>query len=288
MIKKDEIKIKTELTGKNRLYFECLNIDEDFEYAFYIIRDGVIIDRIPYSKKRYSVYWLTLPGEYIIQFFIRDKNNPANTVIAKNSGVINYKGLEITKNRESEKKQWKLIKNVIYVSRENWHHRKRMFRLAVYDFKLINQDSRLGILWGLLNPLIQIMTYWLVFGLGIRKGSPVSGHSYLIWMLCGLIPWFFISEAILQGAKSVYTKSSTVLRLKYPVSTLPTGSIVTRLFTHLVLVILLTVTVIIYGYKPTFAWLNILYYIIAEFIFLTAFSMVTSVLTMIARDFYKY
>lgn len=89
-----------------------------------------------------------------------------------------------------------------------------IMRLAVYETKSKYQMNYLGVLWQFLNPLIQMLAYWFVFGLGIRGGQPIviGGMEvpFIIWMLAGLIPWFFISPTILDGSNSVFKRINMV------------------------------------------------------------------------------
>ncbi|MFI3226598.1 MAG: ABC transporter permease [Clostridia bacterium] len=176
------------------------------------------------------------------------------------------------------------VKEVINEIRENC---QRIIRISLFDYKLLNKDSYLGAGWNLLNPLIQIGTYWFVFGIGIRSGSPVNGHPFLIWMLCGLIPWFFISTCITQGASSIYAKARLMLTLKYPISTMPLSTILVAFYQHIAVLGILVLLLFVHGYFTNLYWINILYYFVYEFAFLVSLAMVTSVLTMIARDFQK-
>lgn len=160
-------------------------------------------------------------------------------------------------------------------------------RIARYDYKLLNKDSYLGRLWSFLTPLIQIATYWLVFGLGIRNGGDVNGHPFLLWMLCGLVPWFFMNEGIMKGAGSIYSKANVVTKMKYPISTVPVSVIVTAFMEHVMVLLILFVTLIAMGYYPDWYYLNLVYYMLYSFVFLCSLSLITSVLTMLARDFQK-
>ena len=50
-----------------------------------------------------------------------------------------------------------------------------------------------------LNPALQIMVYWLVFGLGIRSNAPIHGIPFVFWLLVGISMWFFINQGVLEG-----------------------------------------------------------------------------------------
>lgn len=287
MISNEEVRVSVELTEDNRLYAECHNIEEGNTYAFYVNKNGERIDTFWYSTKPSCVYWLTEPGEYIITAFV--KNEAGESAWAETEPV-KFEGMSIVVGDGKKKRDpfgW--AKNVGQVVADIWRNRVRMYRIARYDYQMAGKDSYLGKIWNVLSPLIQIAAYWFVFGLGIRGGRDVEYNGetipYLAWMLSGLVPWLFINGGIVRGAGSVYSKATTALRLRYPISTIPAGSVLIELFSHCVLLVILFITMFAYGMWPTLHWLNLIYYIAAAFLILTALAMLTSTLTMIARDF---
>ena len=238
-----------------------------------------------YGTSNTMVYWITEPGEYNVKVFVKNNEGEKNSEFTDS---VVFEGLKpIHCSEDSKQKNISWIKNVYIILKEIWCNRMRMLRISWYDYNLVNKDSYLGMLWSFINPLIQIGTFWLVFGIGIRGNAPVEGHSFLPWMLCGLIPWFFFNACIVNGASSIYSKSGTVLKLKYPVSTIPVGSVFVGFYNHIVLLLIFAGILFLYGYFPNLYWLNLLYYMTYEIVFLVCFSLVTSVLTMIARDFQK-
>lgn len=283
MLNPQEIIIELTFTAPNKLLVECFPRNNAYTYAFYLYHDGKVIDKLMYQEKPSTVYWLSDAGEYYVRAFILDQEN---NKIARSSDRIAFKGLHYVINASNTYKDpFTWLKNVISVTKEVWANRKRMFRIARYDYRMAGKDAYLGRAWNILTPLINIGAYWFVFGVGLRSNRPVDGHPFLLWMLCGIIPWFFISQAIVKGAGSIYAKAGTALRLRYPLATIPAGSVLEALFNEFSMLLILLVTLLYYGYYPTIYWLNILYYLAYAYVFLTALAMFTATLTMIARDF---
>ncbi|MGG5829475.1 ABC transporter permease, partial [Bacillus pumilus] len=114
-----------------------------------------------------------------------------------------------------------------------------IMRLAVYETKSKYQMNYLGVLWQFLNPLMQMLAYWFVFGMGIRGGQPIAIGDmevpFIIWMLAGLIPWFFISPTILDGSNSVFKRINMVSKMNFPISALPSVVIMSNLFSYFVM-----------------------------------------------------
>lgn len=171
------------------------------------------------------------------------------------------------------------------VMREQYDNIYLIRRLSVYELKQAYAASALGIAWAFLNPLLQVITYWLVFGLGIRGGAPVAGVPYFIWMICGLIPWLYISVSIGKGSNSIYSKLGTVSKMNFPLSIIPTYVVISQLYTHLILVALLLLFVIIMQGIHLVSIVGLLYGMIAVTSMLITLAFVTSTLSTILRDF---
>lgn len=284
MLNREDVEVTIELTGVNRLCCECKNAPEGCEYAFYIYKNGKIIDRLSYQKEARYVYWLTEPGEYAMKVYVQG----ANEKTSKMSDGIRFEGHKpIYCNISPRKRPFDWLRNVLVVLKELWIHRKRMLRISLFDYRVLNKDAYLGNIWNILSPLIQIATYWFVFGIGIRNGRDVEGHPYLVWMLCGMIPWFFASPCIVKGAGAIRSKGIAVLKMRYPVVTTPLEQIMVQLYSHLVMTAILLITLICMGYWPNLYWLNLIYYFFYAIVFFTSLAMVTSVFSMIALDFQK-
>jgi teichoic acid transport system permease protein len=162
-------------------------------------------------------------------------------------------------------------------------------RLSAYETKKEYADSQLGIVWVFLNPLLQIAVYWFVFGTGIRGNHSAVGTGadkvpFLTWMLCGLIPWFYISAAILQGSNSIYARLGTVSKMNFPLSIIPTYVVMSRFYTHVFLMIVLLIEVILTRGISHISFWGLAYFAIANTILLIALSFLTSTLSTMLRD----
>ena len=76
-------------------------------------------------------------------------------------------------------------------------------RLSANDFKTKFAGSYLGIVWAFIQPVITILVYWFVFEKGFK---PAAIHNaagdqvpYVLWLIAGMVPWFFFSEALSGG-----------------------------------------------------------------------------------------
>lgn len=166
----------------------------------------------------------------------------------------------------------------------NW---KRIVALATFQYRLNTKDMFLGGLWKLLSPFIQIGAYWLVFGIGLRSGEPVDGIPYVVWLTCGVTPWFWLSGGVSRAASSIYSKASMLTRSNIPTCLIPLSFVLANTFDNLWTVALMVVIYLGNGCLPTLSALWLIYYVICGLAFLSAVSLITSTLVMLARDFQK-
>ncbi|AWM45720.1 MULTISPECIES: teichoic acids export ABC transporter permease subunit TagG [Bacillus] len=164
-----------------------------------------------------------------------------------------------------------------------------IMRLAAYETKSKYQMNYLGVLWQFLNPLIQMLAYWFVFGLGIRKGGPmVTGAGevpFILWMLAGLIPWFFISPTILDGSNSVFKRIKMVAKMNFPISSLPSVAIASNLFSYAIMMVIYIIALLASGIYPSLHWLQYIYYFVCLMAFLFSFSLFNSTISVLIRDY---
>ena len=70
--------------------------------------------------------------------------------------------------------------------------------LSKNDFKTKYAGSYMGIIWAFIQPLVTIVLYWFVFQVGLRSGD-IGDTPFILWLMAGLIPWFFFQEALVNA-----------------------------------------------------------------------------------------
>ncbi|WP_034765324.1 ABC transporter permease [Rossellomorea vietnamensis] len=167
---------------------------------------------------------------------------------------------------------------------EQFQNTSLIFRLASYELKGMYLMHYLGVFWQFINPVVQIFIYWFVFGLGIRGGGSIHGISYFVWLITGLIPWFFINPSITQGANSIYSKLNLVSKMKFPMSILPTITIVSNFFSFSIMLLILMIILHFNGMKVDVYYIQIIYYLFCLITFLYATALFFSTFSTIVRD----
>ncbi|MEK4345571.1 MULTISPECIES: ABC transporter permease [Paenibacillus] len=161
--------------------------------------------------------------------------------------------------------------------------RDLIFKLAKNDFWTKYASSQLGIFWAFVSPLLTVLVYWFVFQIGFRV-VPIENVPYLLWLLCGLVPWFFFSEALINSTNSLLEYSYLVKKVVFKISILPMIKIISSLFIHLFFLVFIEYAFVFYGFIPTVYNIQILYYLFCIIALLVSLSYLTSSIVVFFRD----
>lgn len=162
-------------------------------------------------------------------------------------------------------------------------NRKLLWQMTKRDFRQRYLGSYLGILWAFIQPTITVLIFWFVFQVGF-KSMPVENFPFILWLVCGMFPWFFISESILSASNSIIESSFLVKKIVFRVELLPIVKIMSALVVHIFFVAVLFLMFAIYGYSISIYNLQIIYYFFAMICLSLGISWLTSSLTVFLHD----
>ena len=151
---------------------------------------------------------------------------------------------------------------------------RTIFSLAFSDFKRRYAGSHFGVVWSFVQPVITVLVFWFVFEAGMRTKS-VQGVPFLVWLVCGLVPWFYFSEALSGASNCLIEYSYLVKKVVFKVELLPAIKITAATFIHFFFVSLLLVLAVSYGVSPNIFMIQMLYYFMACTALVVALSSVT-------------
>ncbi|MGN4126683.1 ABC transporter permease [Lysinibacillus sphaericus] len=161
--------------------------------------------------------------------------------------------------------------------------RNLILQLAKNDFKVKYLGSYLGIFWAFVHPITMILIYWFVFTVGFRT-MPIDDVPFVLWLIAGIIPWFFISEAISSGTSAILDNSYLVKKVIFRVSVLPIIKILSALFIHIIFILIVFIVFFVYDYPITIHYLQVFYFLFASIALVYGISLITSSLIVFSRD----
>lgn len=168
---------------------------------------------------------------------------------------------------------------------EQIKYRSQIFKLAKSNIIKTYSGTMLGWSWAILRPTIFIAIYYVAFNFGLRSGKPVGEYSYFMWLVAGLIPWFYIRDVFTGGAASIRKYKYLVTKIKFPISVIPTIESFGLLLVNSAMILLLAVYFIVNGKGPDIYWLQLPLYIGLMFMFFTTWSLFSGILSVMSKDF---
>lgn len=167
---------------------------------------------------------------------------------------------------------------------------KQTFMLAKNDLIKTYKGSMLGPLWAVMKPLFQLFVYWFAFTVGIRGGigRQEMGVPYFTFLVVGFIPWFFISDTISRGSKSIRDNKQFVNKISFPVSVIMTYTTLSKFFVHIFLMLLAYIYLLCCGFMPSIYNLQFFFYAPLMFLFYLTLLWSLAPMSAFSKDFENF
>ena len=159
-----------------------------------------------------------------------------------------------------------------------------LWSLACNDFRSRFAGSLFGSVWAFVQPTVTMVLYWFVFAVGLRSGRSVSEYPFILYLMCGLIPWFYFQEAWNGGTNSMLEYSYLVKKVVFQIDILPAMKIISAIFVNLFFIGFVVVFCCLYGYYPSVYALQIFYYLACNCLLLVGMTYLTSACALFFRD----
>ncbi len=157
---------------------------------------------------------------------------------------------------------------------------------AIADLKKRYTGSFGGIIWSVVQPLVMIFTYYIIFSyvFGMKVQADYGTKSYALWLVGGLIPWFFFSQTVSRSSGALQEYSSLVTKTLFPSEIIPICLLVSGVIDHLIgLAILVIFSVVISGGISPLSAIVLIYFSLMVVMTL-GFSWALSSLNVFVRD----
>jgi lipopolysaccharide transport system permease protein len=132
--------------------------------------------------------------------------------------------------------------------KECWQSRELLYFLAWRDIKVRYKQTVLGALWAVLQPLVTMLIFTLIFN---RVGGikPPLGIPYPIFAFAGLLPWMLFQSALVQSSGSIVASSHLLGKVYFPRMLVPLSSVVSALLDFFISFVVMIALALFYGYR---------------------------------------
>ncbi len=130
-----------------------------------------------------------------------------------------------------------------------WEHRELLYFLVWRDIKVRYKQTLLGILWIVLQPIVTVAIFSVVFGYLLNV--PSGDVPYPIFVYSGLLPWTYFATSVTRSSGSVVGSSHLITKVYFPRLVIPVGSVLSSLVDFAISFGVLLVMMVVYQVKPT-------------------------------------
>jgi len=160
-------------------------------------------------------------------------------------------------------------------------YRYLYFQLVQRELRRKYKGSSLGVLWYLVNPLVLMGAYTLMFG---HVFKVQSFPDFPIFLMIGIVVWTFFQQSLTSAAESLIDQGALVRKARFPRQSIPASTVAVQLITFLaILVILVPLALALRGSASVnLLWLPAL--IVLLFCFVLGCALIVAVLHAYFRD----
>ena len=160
------------------------------------------------------------------------------------------------------------------------HYIDLVWYKAYADLRVEASRGYLGILWWVLEPLLFMAVFYVVFG----ARYPHSGKDYVAFLLVGLVAWRWFDNTIKLGSNALIWSQALMQQVYVPKIVFPTVTVVTNTVKFLFVLATLLAFLLLNGYFPGATWLALPGLLAIQLLFIAASTWLISALVPFLPD----
>jgi len=113
--------------------------------------------------------------------------------------------------------------------------RSLLFQLVRRDFEQRFVGSAMGWIWGLIHPLVLLISWTFVFQFCLGQSVPdgEDTKNYPLFLFAGMLPWLLFSETVQRSASSLLEQANLITKTVFPAEMIPVSVFLSSLVSHL-------------------------------------------------------
>lgn len=160
-------------------------------------------------------------------------------------------------------------------------YRELVQNLVVRDLKARYKNSVLGFLWSLLNPLLTMAVFTVVFTFMMPSNQI---DKFPVFLLCALLPWNFFQAALMGCTNSIVDHAALIKKVYFPREVLPISAVLSNFVNFLLALVVLFAMLFVFRIRLT-AWALWLPFIMAvQLIFTLGLGLILATTNVFYRD----
>lgn len=130
-----------------------------------------------------------------------------------------------------------------------WEYRELLYFLAWREIKVRYKQTMLGVLWILIQPIVTMIVFSLLFGQLLNVSS--GDVPYPVFNFVALLPWNYFSSSLTKSSNSLVGSAQLITKVYFPRLLIPLSSVLSGLLDFAIAFLVLIGLMVFYGLAPT-------------------------------------
>ena len=166
------------------------------------------------------------------------------------------------------------------IFKEIYEYRELLKTNVKKDIRGKYKGSFLGVLWSFINPLLMVLVYAIVFPYIMR----IQTENYLIFLICGVIPWNFFTQCISGGTTTISNSGNLIKKVYFPREILPISTVTSGVINFLISNIIIMIFVLIGGIGVSWHLVFLPLLVFIQYIFTLSLVFIVSAINVYIKD----
>ncbi len=154
------------------------------------------------------------------------------------------------------------------------------------DFEQRFVGSAVGWVWGLIHPLVLLLSWVYVFGILMGNSAPASAGTphYALYVFSGMLPWMLFSETVQRSASSLLDHANLITKTVFPAEFVPVSVFFSTLASHLLALTLMLAANLIWDGRISWCVFLLPFYMLSIGLLAVGFGWIAASLHVFLRD----
>jgi lipopolysaccharide transport system permease protein len=162
--------------------------------------------------------------------------------------------------------------------------RSLLFQLVRRDFQQRFVGSMIGWVWGLIHPLVLLLSWVYIFQVCLKNPPPPGVKSYPLFIFSGMLPWLLFADTLQRSASSLLEHANLITKSVFPSEIVPVSVYLSSLVSHLLALVLMLVAVALVLHKSSAFLLLLPFYMFLVGLFAIGLGWIMASLHVFLRD----
>lgn len=151
---------------------------------------------------------------------------------------------------------------------------------ALAELRRDSSGMYLGMIWWVLEPILYMLVFYIIFGIGLKKG----GIDFVFYLLCGLVPWKWLDSTVRTASGVILASAGLMRQVYFPKWLLPAYIVLANTYKFFIIFSLLILFFLAFGLRPSVVWLAIPLLVLLQLFLVVSLAFLASAIVPLVPD----